>query len=119
VIAASAKSDDPAQVEQVAPGRVLRVGPLAIDTYICTVTPHGKRVELHRIEHKLLAHLASNPDRVFSSEELLRVVWEFRLPGNTRTVDSHTSRLRRKLGIGGEHWVVTIRGRGYRLRANP
>jgi DNA-binding response OmpR family regulator len=46
---------------------------------------------------ELLAHLAADPVRVFTKDELLRDVWGFRLPARTRTVDSHTCRLRRKL----------------------
>ena len=41
--------------------------------------------------------LASEPHRVFTKEELLREVWDFRSLGRTRTLDSHASRLRRKL----------------------
>jgi DNA-binding response OmpR family regulator len=53
---------------------------------------------------------------VFTKEELLRDVWGFRSLGRTRTLDSHASRLRRKLGPGsGGPFVVNVWGVGYRL----
>ena len=77
--------------------RPLEVGPLAIDTCARTVTVDGREVNLRRLEFELLVHLAREPERVFAKAELLRVVWGYRSGGSTRTVDSHASRLRRKL----------------------
>jgi DNA-binding response OmpR family regulator len=93
----------------------LQVGPLTIDPARHTVNLHGERVELRRMEYELLLHLASNPSRVFHRQELLSAVWGFRSAGSTRTVDSHASRLRRKLAFAGEHWIINVRGVGYRL----
>ncbi len=95
--------------------RPLQVGPLAIDTIAHAASLHGSRLELRRLEYELLLHLAADPQRVFSKHELLRAVWGFQSPGRTRTLDSHASRLRRKLNAAGEHWVVNVRGVGYRL----
>jgi DNA-binding response OmpR family regulator len=54
--------------------------------------------------------------RVFTKEELLRDVWGFRSLGRTRTLDSHASRLRRKLAAAGlAGCVVNVWGVGYRL----
>jgi DNA-binding response OmpR family regulator len=54
---------------------------------------------------------------VFTKEELLRDVWGFQLMGSTRTLDSHASRVRRKLmsAGGGRRWIVNVWGVGYRL----
>ena len=52
--------------------RVLRVGPLAIDTDAYTASLHGKRLDLRHMEYSLLVHLASEPQRVFRKQELLR-----------------------------------------------
>ncbi len=77
----------------------------------------GLTVELRRLEFELLAHLASDPERVFGKQELLRAVWGYRSSGSTRTVDSHASRVRRKLErSGGGRWVINVWGVGYRLR---
>ncbi len=96
--------------------RALRVGPLAIDRGARIVTLHGLVIGLRRLEFELLAHLASEPERVFAKDELLRAVWGYRCEGSTRTVDSHASRVRRKLDLeGGCRWVINVRGVGYRL----
>ncbi|MEX0674946.1 MAG: winged helix-turn-helix domain-containing protein, partial [Gaiellaceae bacterium] len=58
----------------------------------------------------------SDPTRVFPREQLLRDVWGFRSSARTRTVDSHASRLRRKLAAAGAaHCVINIWGVGYKL----
>ncbi len=81
--------------------RLIDVGPLAIDTGAHVVTMDGRGVELRRMEFELLVHLAREPERVFAKDELLRAVWGYRSGGSTRTVDSHASRLRRKLAPDG------------------
>jgi DNA-binding response OmpR family regulator len=70
---------------------------LEIDLASRTVTVGGEAVQLSVKEYELLVALAGNPERVFKKEELLRDVWSFRSLGRTRTLDSHASRLRRKL----------------------
>ncbi len=77
---------------------------------------HGRPLQLRRLEYELLVHLAGEPQRVFAKQELLRAVWGYPTPVSTRTLDSHASRLRRKLcAEGNERWVVNVRGVGYRL----
>ncbi len=94
----------------------VEVGALAIDLHAHTVTLHGRPLRLRRLEYQLLVHLAREPRRVFAKEELLRAVWGHPVPVCTRTLDSHSSRLRRKLRAEGEEqWVVNVRGVGYRL----
>jgi DNA-binding response OmpR family regulator len=96
--------------------RLIEVGPLAIDTGAHVVTIAAREVELRRMEFELLVHLAREPERVFAKSELLRVVWGYRSGGSTRTVDSHASRLRRKLAPdGATRWVISVWGVGYRL----
>jgi DNA-binding response OmpR family regulator len=96
--------------------RVLRAGPVAIDVASREVRVGGRRVELSATEYRLLLALAGDPYRVFTREELLRSVWGLGTFGRTRTLDSHASRLRRKLCQGGEEkLVVNVWGVGYRL----
>lgn len=95
-------------------GRI-RVGSLEIDPAAHEVRLDGVRVHLARKELALLHALASEPTRVFTREELLRDVWGFQAPGATRTLDSHASRLRAKLNVGRERFVVSVWGVGYRL----
>jgi DNA-binding response OmpR family regulator len=93
----------------------LRVGPLDIDPIARRVWLRGEAVELSKKEFSLLRALAAEPTRVFTREELLRGVWGFRAMGQTRTLDSHAFRLRRKLNTAGDRFVVNVWGVGYRL----
>jgi DNA-binding response OmpR family regulator len=96
--------------------RVIDVGPLRIDTRTRLVSVEDRRVALRRMEFELLVHLAREPERVFAKSELLRAVWRYRSGGSTRTVDSHASRLRRRLDPDdARRWVVNVWGVGYRL----
>jgi DNA-binding response OmpR family regulator len=95
---------------------LVHVGVLEIDRLTRRVAVGGKRIDLPAKEYELLLKLASEPSRVFTKEELLRDVWGFRSIGKTRTLDSHASRLRRKLArAGGGPFVVNVWGVGYRL----
>ena len=97
-------------------GRVLRAGPIVIDVRLREVRVFDRPVELSAKEYDLLVTLAGEPTRVFTREELLRRVWGFQTFGRTRTLDSHASRLRRKLcGEGRDKLVVNVWGVGYRL----
>ncbi|MCW3020240.1 MAG: response regulator transcription factor [Solirubrobacterales bacterium] len=96
--------------------RLIEVGALAIDTGAHLVTVEHQQVQLRRMEFDLLVHLAREPDRVFAKSELLSSVWGYRSGGSTRTVDSHASRLRRKLAPDdAARWVISVWGVGYRL----
>jgi DNA-binding response OmpR family regulator len=80
------------------------------------VTVAGTRVDLAAREYELLLKLAGEPQRVFTKEELLREVWGFRSLGRTRTLDSHASRLRRKLqAVHPGPFVINVWRVGYRL----
>jgi DNA-binding response OmpR family regulator len=94
------------------------IGELVIDPGRRSVTVDGRPVRLANKEFTLLRVLASDPTRVFGKEELMRDVWGFRLPpGLTRTLDSHSSRLRRKLDPEGNRYVINHWGIGYSLLA--
>jgi len=96
----------------------LTVGELTIDLGSRSVRVGGRPVRLSAKEYDLLVALAEEPERVFRKEELLRNVWGFRSLGRTRTLDSHASRLRRKVNEPGDaSFVVNVWGVGYRLVA--
>ncbi len=98
------------------PGDVVQAGDIVIDRVTRCVTAGGRRVFLPAKEYELLVRLASEPTRVFTKEELLRDVWEYRARGRTRTLDSHASRLRRKLAAASDvPYVINEWGVGYRL----
>src|SRR5207249_4768057 len=95
---------------------VVEAGEIAIDRRTRRVTVAGEPVVLAGKEYQLLLKLAEDPTRVFTKDELLRDVWGFRSQGRTRTLDSHASRLRRKLATTGRGpFVVNVWGVGYRL----
>ncbi len=94
----------------------LVVAELEVDCLSRMVRVRGEPVALSAKEYELLLALAAEPERVFRKEELLRDVWGFRSLGRTRTLDSHASRLRRKLnGRGETAFVINVWGVGYRL----
>lgn len=100
-------------------GAMIRAGSLAIDldSYQARIEKDGADVALSLTltEFRLLAHLARTPTKVFSRSELVDAC----LPGSDaldRTIDSHLSKLRKKLEqAGGEGMLMSIRGVGYRL----
>jgi DNA-binding response OmpR family regulator len=95
---------------------LLDVGPIRIDRPARTVYVDDVRFPISGKEYELLVKLASDPRRVFTKEQLLREVWGFRALGRTRTLDSHASRLRRKLHeLGCVGVIVNVWGVGYKL----
>jgi DNA-binding response OmpR family regulator len=100
--------------ERPAAGR-MRIGELELDPVAREVRVRGARVALSAKEYALLRALAVEPTRVFTKRDLLRDVWGFRSPGATRTLDSHACRLRQKLSVHGERFVINVWGVGYRL----
>jgi DNA-binding response OmpR family regulator len=94
---------------------LVTAGPITIDRATRRVTVHETLVALPTKEFELLLKLASDPTRVFTKEQLLRDVWGFRSIGRTRTLDSHASRLRRKLAAAGVEAVANVWGVGYKL----
>jgi DNA-binding response OmpR family regulator len=100
--------------ERAGRGR-LRIGNLEIDPAGRTVRVAGKEVRLSQKEFALVRTLAVEPTRVFSKQELMRLVWGTRTLGTSRTLDSHACRLRTKLAGAGDRFVVNIWGVGYRL----
>ncbi len=93
----------------------VRIGPLELDALARQAWLHGEELALSKKEFALLRALASDPTRAFTREELLRGVWGYQSLGATRTLDSHAGRLRRKLTVHGDRFIVNVWGIGYRL----
>jgi len=107
-----------AVLRRTTPGahEVRRAGPITADLATRAVTVGDVAVSLAGKEYELLLKLMTDATRVFTKEQLLREVWGFRSLGRTRTLDSHASRLRRKLAAAGAGTtVVNVWGVGYRL----
>ena len=94
----------------------LRAGDLEIDESNFEARAKGKLVELTKIEFSLLAELVKAKGRLQTRETLLEKVWGFDSYGDSRTIDTHLSRLRQKLGKIGER-IETVRGVGFRFRS--
>jgi two-component system phosphate regulon response regulator PhoB len=100
--------------EPVNAERQITMGTIAIDCGSHRVTVAGAEIELTSTEYKLLLYLAEHSGRVMKRELLLQDVWGYNFVGDTRTVDTHVTRLRNKLGDAGE-MIKTVRGFGYKL----
>ncbi|MCM2264371.1 MAG: response regulator transcription factor [Desulfuromonadales bacterium] len=92
----------------------LQIGPLQIDIDRHRVTVDGAVIELTTLEYKLLLTLVERRGRVQTRDGLLQDVWGYNYAGDTRTVDTHITRLRTKLGSAGG-LIRTLRGFGYKL----
>jgi len=90
-------------------------GTITVDPARHHVTVGGKVVRLTSVEFKLLCMLMQRRGRVQSRDRLLNEVWGYESIIDTRTVDTHVRRLRKKLGKAAEA-IETVRGFGYRLR---
>jgi two-component system, OmpR family, phosphate regulon response regulator PhoB len=97
-----------------AAGKTIKVGALTIDTDRHLVLVSGSEVLLTTTEFKLLLTLAERLGRMQSRDRLLKDVWGISHIGDTRTVDTHITRLRTKLGEAGE-LIRTVRGFGYKM----
>ena len=95
---------------------VIVAGDLVIDRATRRVHVRDIAVVLSAKEFELVAKLAADPYRVFTKEQLLREVWGYRALGRTRTLESHASRIRKKLCLATEdRFVVNVWGVGYRM----
>lgn len=101
-------------------GRQLRFGRFVIDLASVQAIAGETQIQLTPTEFKLLRTLAAEPGRVFSRDDLLTGVWGYEPGSDTRLVDVHVGRLRKKLQDSGvtEVQIETSRGFGYRLIAN-
>ena len=100
-------------------GRVLRAGPIRLDTEAHRTSIDGDEVSLTPTEFRLLQALMERRGRTQSRKQLLEKAWDVESGVSdriqTRTVDMHVRRLRGKLGEMGD-WIQTVRGFGYRLK---
>lgn len=92
------------------------VGHVTVNAARRTAHLRDTRLALSNMEFSLLLALVREPDRVFTKEQLLREVWGYETAfRSTRTLDSHAARLRQKLGVQGDRFVINVWGVGYRL----
>jgi two-component system alkaline phosphatase synthesis response regulator PhoP len=102
------EGDEPLVAESLVAGGV------TIDIPARRVTVDGLPVHLTTKEFDLLAHLAANPGRIFTRDQLITRIWGYDYEGDGRTIDVHISWLRGKLrGRAKHNWFRTVRGVGY------
>ena len=94
--------------------QTVHLGSLLIEPSTHEVTLAGRRVELAPKEYDLLYYLASRHDQVLTRKDILARVWGYQFAGETRTVDIHIQRLRRKMGWTSE--IQTVTKIGYLLK---
>jgi len=114
----SSKSDSSERQEVSGDSNVVTFPGLTVDKVKYVVTADGKEVYMPPKELELLFFLASNPNRVFSREQLLGNVWGYDFFGESRTVDVHIKRIREKIetpGVEHEWCIRTVWSRGYKF----
>ena len=111
-----AASDKPASEE--AGKEIISYPGFVVDKARYVVTVDGEEIYMPPKELELLFFLASNPDRVFTREQLLENVWGYEFYGESRTVDVHIKRIREKIEKPGSNqsWAIrTIWSKGYKF----
>jgi DNA-binding response OmpR family regulator len=97
------------------PAPMIVAGDLRVDLHQRQVTVHGQPVRVSDTEYRLLCALGAEPTRVFTRAELMRSVWGYAADARTRTLDTHTYRLRAKLAGATHPLIVTVWGVGLQL----
>jgi len=99
----------------------LEIGDLVVDRRRHEVSRAGEKIDLTPLEFQILDLLASEPGRAWSRNDLLDRVWSTEYEGYQRNIDPHINRLRKKLENDPKnpHYVLTVRGVGYKLNENP
>jgi len=102
------------QPDTAAPGDTITFGEFAIDLGAHSVNRNGTEIPLTNTEFKILVLMSRNPNRVFSRMQLMEAADADYYEGYERTIDSHISHLRSKLGVE-EPLIQTVKGVGYKL----
>lgn len=97
-------------------GKVVQLDGLYINMDNYELRIRDKKMEVPPKEMELLFYLASNPNRVFTRDQLLDAVWGFEYFGDSRTVDVHIKRIREKVeGVSDQWSLKTVWGVGYKI----
>ncbi len=98
-----------------------RIADFVINVVKREVRVRGKLVQLKPKEFELLKLLATNPGRVFTRDYLLEQIWGYNYLGDTRTVDVHMRRLRKKVEVdpSNPRYLKTVHGVGYKFHYEP
>ena len=110
----------PPEPQAMVTNDVIRAGDITVDLSRREATRGGEALALKPREFDLLAYLARHPGIVLSRDALLREVWGYHFPVDTRTIDVHVRGLRQELDTDPDapSRIATVRGHGYRLVAH-
>ena len=108
----------PQSLVPTAPSGAYTFGPVTVDVARREATLHGRDVELSRKEFDLLALLVSEGGHVVTRKQCMDRIWRDRKKGDSRTLDTHVKRLRKKVEVNPAEPVhlITVRGVGYRFK---
>lgn len=107
------------QTQRAPRANILTWGPLEMDLSQHSFSISGKEVMLTNTEYQFLQLLMANPQRIFSREQVLQAIGAFRGVNSDHLVDSHASRLRKKIrDAGGPEVIAVVRSVGFRLASN-
>lgn len=96
--------------------KIINYDKLTVDMDKFQVILNGNVIEMPPKELELLYFLASNPNKVYTREQLLNEIWSYDFVGDSRTVDVHVKRLREKIETSGVNWSLkTVWGVGYKF----
>jgi DNA-binding response OmpR family regulator len=104
---------------------VLAVADIEVNTLEQTVRRAGRLIDLSPTEYRILEYMVHRPRVIVSKRELLEHLYDYNWEHHSNVIEAHISNLRKKLmagrsqGIPAQHAVETLRGRGYRLVADP
>lgn len=106
--------------KKISSADLISIGELEINTMNHTVTHNCHEIKLPKKEYDLLLFLAKHPNRVFSRDELIEMIWGWDFEGEDRVVDLYIKRLRSKLSKGEKQSITikTVWGVGYQLEAS-
>ncbi len=104
------------QITDVSPAKEVHLDNLDINLSNYELKVRGQLINTPPKELELLYHLASNPNQMFSRDQLLDEVWGFDYCGESRTIDVHIKRIREKIDGASEKWELsTVWARGYKF----
>lgn len=102
------------KLDEAIKGKVLKSGPLVVDTQGRTVSVNGERIDLTLKEYDILAYLMQNKNIAISRDRLITDIWGYDFVGDDRTVDTHIKNIRNRLGDARDK-ISTVRGVGYKF----
>jgi DNA-binding response OmpR family regulator len=99
---------------------VLAVADIEVNTLEQTVRRAGRLIDLSPTEYRILEYMVHRPRVIVSKRELLEHLYDYNWEHHSNVIEAHISNLRKKLMVGADQQAVeTLRGRGYRLVADP